>query len=157
LFKLYKRGQAGQLLYHEAWSANTRVVEHWGVCGERSETKDYPVSSDSAARRTLKKLEKSAAFKGYSSIPEENMVFPVIEYPIEGHGSTADLDRRHALEDAFNELVGWLGLGHLDGGSIGSGTMEVALRVVDFDIAKSAVEANAAGTKLIGFNRIYRE
>jgi hypothetical protein len=81
----------------------------------------------------------------------------IVEYPIDGMGSEADLDRRHQLEDGFNELVGWLGLGILDGGSIGSGTMEVALLVVDFGIAKAALEARTVGTELAGFTRIYRD
>lgn len=30
-------------------------------------------------------------------------------------------------------MLGWTGLGHVDGGSIGSGTMEVGCEVVDFE------------------------
>jgi hypothetical protein len=157
LFRLYKRDEEGRLLNHEAWSAGPHIVEHWGVCGDYGETKDHPVSSESDVQRTLQGLENAAYSKGYEPILEGDTDMLVVEYAIEGHGSTEDLDRRYVLEDGFNNLIGWLGLGELDGGSIGSGTMEVALTVVDFDIAKTALERNTIGTDLAGFTRIYRE
>ena len=40
----------------------------------------------------------------------------------------------------MDEVLGWTGLGHTDGGSIGSGTMEVGCVVVDFEIAKKVIE-----------------
>jgi hypothetical protein len=38
---------------------------------------------------------------------------------IDGFGSDRDIDKRHRLEERLNELLGWTGLGHVDGGSIG--------------------------------------
>ena len=57
----------------------------------------------------------------------------------------------------MNETLGWAGLGHCDGGSIGSDTMEVCCFVVDFDIAKSVIEADLQGTEFADFTRIYDE
>jgi len=45
-----------------------------------------------------------------------------VECKIEGFGTVSDLDKRHKLEGVLNELLGWTGLGHVDGSSIGSGT-----------------------------------
>jgi hypothetical protein len=151
MFKLYSRLGDRRLLYREAWVAGTRIVEHWGECGDRGQTKEHSYSGS-----TLQRLEQEARAAGYHPIPDDEMAMLIVEYLIDGFGSSADLDRRHALEDEFNELVGWLGLGHLDGGSIGSGAMEVALMVVDFDIAKEANEKATALTTMAGFNRIYR-
>ncbi|HEY1717808.1 MAG TPA: hypothetical protein VGH42_05860, partial [Verrucomicrobiae bacterium] len=61
------------------------------------------------------------------------------EYAIEGMGNATDLKKRHGLEERMNETLGWTGLGLCDGGSIGSGTMEVCCYVVDFQIAKDAI------------------
>jgi hypothetical protein len=47
------------------------------------------------------------------------------------HGSTADLDKRVAVEELMNEGLGWTGLGHCDGGDIGSGTMKIFCYVAD--------------------------
>ena len=72
-------------------------------------------------------------------------------------GNTDDLDKRHRLEERKNETLGWTGLGHCDGGSIGSGTMEVCNFVVDFEIAKKVIEEDLIETQLSDFARIYDE
>lgn len=151
MFKVYSRLGDGRLLYREAWVAGARIIEHWGECGDRGQTKEHPYSGN-----TFQKLQENARTAGYQPIPDDEMAMLVIEYPVDGWGSPADLDQRHKLEEAFNELIGWLGLGHLDGGSIGSGTMEVALCVVDFDIARAALERETKQTALDGFSRIYK-
>ena len=81
----------------------------------------------------------------------------LIEYKIEGMGNSLDLDKRHELEDKMNETLGWTGLGMCDGGSIGSGTMEVCCFVVDFDTAKKIIETDLADTKFSDFTRIFKE
>ena len=53
--------------------------------------------------------------------------------------------------------MGWTGLGHCDGGSIGSGAMEACCFVVDFEIAKRVVAAALSDTPFADFTRIYDE
>ena len=62
-----------------------------------------------------------------------------------------------ALQDRMDEKLGWTGLGMCDGGSIGSGTMEVCNFVVDFALAKSVIEQDLAGTEFANYTRIYDE
>ena len=81
----------------------------------------------------------------------------MIEYAVEGMGTTEDLDKRHRLEERMNETLGWTGLGNCDGGSIGSGTMEVCCLVVDFIVAAKVVSADLAGTEFSNFTRVYKE
>jgi hypothetical protein len=57
----------------------------------------------------------------------------------------------------MNETLGWTGLGNCDGGSIGSGTMEVCCFVVDFKIAKRVVEKDLKNTKFADYSRICDE
>jgi len=154
VFKFYKRTDDG-LLYHEAWANGIVVVEHWGRCGERGEVKEHSTESADHVARVLGSIANEALQSGFKPIPEKRMKMLIVEYPIE-QATPEALQRRHQLEDEFNQLIGWLGLGHLDGGSIGSGTMEVALAVVDFEIAKVALEKATAGTALAGFTRIYK-
>jgi hypothetical protein len=45
--------------------------------------------------------------------------FLEIEYIIDGFGTEQDLDKRHKLEERMDEVLGWTGPGHTDGGSIG--------------------------------------
>jgi len=42
------------------------------------------------------------------------------------------------------------------GGSIGSGTMEVGCRVVDFEIAKKVIQDNLKGTEFGDYSRIHQ-
>ena len=81
----------------------------------------------------------------------------LIEYAIGGFGTKQQLEKRHALQDRMDETLGWTGLGHCDGGSSGSGTMEVCCLVVDFDIAKRVIETDLRDTEFGNFTRIYRE
>ena len=72
-------------------------------------------------------------------------------------GDVEDLEKRHRLEDRMNETLGWTGLRMCDGGSIGSGTMEVCCYVVDFDMAKKVIEEDLKGTEFSDYIRIYDE
>ena len=72
-------------------------------------------------------------------------------------GTPEDVEKRTRLQDRMNDFLGWIGLGHCDGGSIGSGTMEVCCFVIDFDIAKSLIEENLVGTEFANYTRIYDE
>lgn len=68
-----------------------------------------------------------------------------------------DLDKRHRFEDRMSETLGWAGLGMCDGGSIGSGSMEVCNFVVDYEIAKAVIEKDIEGTEFGDYSRIYDE
>lgn len=154
MFKFYKR-TSDSLLYHEAWANGAVVIEHWGRCGDRGETQEHPAEGADQTARVLGVIANAALKAGFKPISERKMAMLIVEYPIDDT-TPETLQRRHQLEDQFNELIGWLGLGHLDGGSIGSGTMEVALEVVDFELAKAALEKATAGSELAGFSRIYK-
>lgn len=57
----------------------------------------------------------------------------------------------------MNDTLGWTGLGQCDGGSMGSGTMEVCRLVADVAIAKRVIEEDFKKTKVAGYSRIYDE
>ncbi|MDI7776055.1 hypothetical protein [Asticcacaulis sp. EMRT-3] len=71
--------------------------------------------------------------------------------------NTDEVDMRHALEVFLDDWTGRLGLGHCDGGSSGQGTMEVCCFVVDFDLAKAALEPILADSEFRTYRRIYRD
>jgi hypothetical protein len=72
-------------------------------------------------------------------------------------GTSADLEKRQSLQHRMDNVLGWTGLGHCDGGSTGGGTMEVCNLVVDYAIAKQVIEEDLQGTEFENFARIYRE
>lgn len=89
-------------------------------------------------------------------MPPSRYVTLVVEVPIDGSITPSLLDHRHALEDLLDKELNSLGLGHLDGGSVGSGTMEVMCEVVSFTIAKAAITRALQGTPFANFSQIYR-
>jgi len=157
LFKLYKKVD-GSLHYREAWIQDDQsVLEHWGLCGERGQTHEHVCETPAQARASYAKLKRSARSDGFRPIAQSKHAKLVVEIRIDGFGTTDELHRRHALEDFLDDLLGWLGLGHLDGGSSGSGTMEAMCHVVDFKVAKAAVEAALRDSKFSDFSRVYRQ
>ena len=156
MLKLYNRID-GTLRYHEAWVNGRTVYEHWGFVGEQGETKNHRLSKAKTNEDAIVDVLSSALDVGYRPIALADHAVLMIEYAIDGFGSPEDVDKRHALEDRMNETLGWTGLGACDGGSIGSGSMEVCCYVVDFDIAKRVVENDLAGTEYSDFTCIYNE
>jgi hypothetical protein len=157
MLKLYKAID-GRLRYHEAWTTDESVIEHWGAVGERGETREhgYDARSQSEEDAILAAL-KEPLENGFIPFEQENEVTLLVEYAVSGMGNDSDLEKRHALEDRLNEVLGWTGLGAVDGGSIGSGTMEVCCYVVDFAIANQVIETALSGSEFADFTRIYDE
>lgn len=148
MVKLYKRQADGRLAYHEAWYTDSGITEHWGMLGERGQIREH-------TGRTLEEVLAEARRQGFSKADAEHVV--VIEYEVQGMGTREDLEKRHALEARMDETLGWTGLGHCDGGSIGSGMMEVTVMVVDVELAKRTIVADLAGTPFQDYRQIYVE
>ena len=154
MIKLYK-GTPGGVLYHEAWSADLTITEHWGKLGESGSTRDHELTEADDSNDALEAVLAPAREAGFSELDDAELRLLLIEYPIHGMGSAADLSKRHALEDRMNELLGWVGLGQCEGGNIGYGTMEVCCLVVDFELARRVIEADLAGSTFADYSRIF--
>ena len=157
MLKLYRMDDDAKA-YWETWEeAPGRHRVHWGALGTRGESKVITSTFLRSAEKAIQKEIDGLVAQGFRPILPEDHAVLMIEYGIEGMGSEDDLLKRHALEDRMNETLGWTGLGACDGGSIGSGTMEVCNLVVDYEIAKKVVEHDLAETEFADFSRIYRE
>jgi hypothetical protein len=157
MLKLYKRDSGG-LMYWETWDKNSRAgIVHWGNVGEKGESKEVSSGLFSNFRKDIQKEINVKIGEGFIEILEESLDRLVIEYKIEGMGTEEDLAKRHLLESKMNEFLGWRGLGHCDGGSIGSGTMEILCFVVDFNVAKKLIEEELKQTEFSDFSKIFKE
>jgi hypothetical protein len=156
MHKLYKSIDS-VLHYHEAWTEEKHIVEHWGKVGDRGESKEHPLPKVYDEDEILNATLSSAVEAGFIPFDDEDMSVLLVEYTVVGMGSKADLKKRHSLEDRLNDLLGWTGLGNCDGGSMGSGSMEACCFVVDFNMAKAVIESDLAGTKFADYSRIYDE
>ncbi|MDF2189136.1 hypothetical protein [Paraflavitalea sp. CAU 1676] len=156
MIKLYKKVD-NQLYYWETWDKDEKTaIVHWGIVGQRGQSKEVKGGLFSNFRKIIQEEIEKKIKEGYAAFDEGNMASLEVEYKIDGFGTDQDLDKRHRLEEHLNELLGWTGLGHVDGGSIGSGTMEAGCLVVDFEMAKKVIEDNLRNTEYGDYSRIFR-
>jgi len=156
MLKLYKQ-KDNQLWYWETWDKDEKTaIVHWGVVGEQGQNKEVKGGLFSSFRKNVQKEIDQKLKEGYTEFDQDKVSFLEIEYIIDGFGTEQDLAKRHRLEQKMDEVLGWTGLGHTDGGSIGSGTMEVGCMVVDFDIAKKVIEESLKGTEFGNYSRIFK-
>lgn len=127
------------------------------MLGEAGYSKTVKSSLFKKATEKIKIEVDDCVEKGYRPVDLDDHRILLVEYSVEGFGTGDDLDKRHELESRMNDTLGWTGLGHCDGGSIGSDTMEACCYVVDFEIAKSVIEADLKDTEFANYKRIYDE
>lgn len=138
MLKLYRATEQGTE-YWEAWSSANEITIHWGKLGEEGENREIPIRPGINPNDTINSEAKPLRAVGFKPLKRSQLRSIVIQYKIEGHGSTADLDKRVAVEELMNDQLGWTGLGHCDGGDIGSGTMNIFCYVADAKIAESVI------------------
>ena len=156
MLKFY-RLKDNQLWYWETWDKDEKTaIVHWGIVGEQGQNKELKGGLFSSFRKNIQKEINQKLKEGYTEFDQDKFSFLEIEYIIDGFGTEQDLEKRHRLEAKMDEVLGWTGLGHTDGGSIGSGTMEVGCMVVDFDTAKKVIEENLKGTEFGNYSRIFK-
>ena len=157
MLKLYKFTKNNKE-YWETWDNEDGSHEvHWGVLGTEGSSETIKSSLLTKATDKIQKLIDVKVGDGFKSIDFEDHYTLLIEYSVEGMGSVDDVDKRHRLEEKMNETLGWTGLGACDGGSIGSGTMEVCNYVVDFELAKKVIENGLKNSEFSDYTRIFDE
>ena len=155
MLKLYKFTDSKKE-YWETWDNDDGShTVHWGELGTTGQSKEVNGSLLKKPEKIIQKEVDEMVSNGFSPIDDEFTL--LIEYAVDGMGSIEDVEKRHRLQDRMNETLGWAGLGHCDGGSIGSGTMEVCNYVVDFEVAKYVIENDLKGTEFENYTRIYDE
>ena len=155
MLKLYKQIDS-KLHYWETWDTDDNsAIVHWGIVGDTGEQKEVKSGLLSSFKKAVQKEIDQKLKEGYTEFHDDKVFFLEVEYEIDGFGTEENLDKRHRLEERLNELLGWTGLGHVDGGSIGSGTMEAGCVVVDFEIAKRVIEHDLKATEFGNYSRIY--
>ena len=157
MLKLYKK-IADEIFYWETWDKDSKTgVVHWGKVGERGSDKEVKSGLFSDFRKEIQKEIDKFSSQGYHEVSVDEHNTLLIEYKVDGMGTPEDLEKRTRLQNRMDGTLGWTGLGHCDGGSIGSGTMEVCCFVVDFEIAKKVIENNLKNTEFADYARIYDE
>jgi hypothetical protein len=155
VLKLYKFAETKKE-YWETWDNDDGShTVHWGELGTKGKSKEINSSFLKKPEKIIQNEVDKMVSNGFRQVDDE--VTLLIEYAIEDMGTKEDVEKRHRLQDRMNETLGWTGLGNCDGGSIGSGTMEVCNFVVDFEVAKKVIENDLKGTEFDNYTRIYDE
>jgi len=155
VLKLYKFTHSKKE-YWETWDNDDGShTVHWGELGTTGQFKEVKGSLLKNPEKIIQKEVDEMVSNGFRPIDDEYTL--LIEYEVEGMGTKDDVEKRRRLQDQMNETLGWTGLGHCDGGSIGSGTMEVCNFVVDFEVAKRVIENELKDTEFENYTRIYDE
>jgi hypothetical protein len=157
MLKLYKFSNEKKE-YWETWeNEDDSHTVHWGELGTTGQSKTVKSTLIKKAEVLIKKEIDGMLAQDFQPIDDEDHATLLIEYAVDGMGTTKDVEKRHRLQDMMNETLGWTGLGVCDGGSIGSGTMEVCNYVVDFEIAKAVIAKALEDTEFANYTRIYDE
>ena len=155
--KLYKTVE-NEIHYWETWDINEKKgATNTGLIGKEGDYKEIKSGLLSNFRKTIQKEIDRHCADGFHEVDIEQHYTLLIEFSVDRMGTEQDVEKRTRLQDHMNEMLGWNGLGHCDGGSIGSGTMEVCCFVIDFEIAKNVIEKNLKETEFSDYLRIYDE
>lgn len=148
MLKLYRRTKRGTE-YWEAWSTATEIKIHWGKLGDLGESRELPIERGVNPSDTIKREAKPIRLAGFKPLKEADLKWVVIQFALDGHGTTSDFDKRVKIENLMNECLGWTGSGHCDGGDMGSGEMNVFCLVVDSSIATKVIVEELSSQALI--------
>lgn len=157
MLKLYKLIE-NQLHYWEFWEQdkNSGIIHH-GIVGDRGDHREVKSGISENFRDKIMKEAVIESQNGFKPIDLRDHITLLIEFSVSGSGTKKDVEKRSQLQKRMDEVLGWTGLGYCDGGSIGSGTMEVCCMVVDFQIAKKVIENDLNGTEFSNYTRIFDE
>ena len=155
--RMYRRDADG-LRFYEAFMHDGQIAEHEGMCGIGGDNRFHQAGTPGQVQLVMANLKKAAKLVGYKTLPVSKHKKLIVEYRVaDSFANPSELESRHALEDYLQDLLGQLGLGWCDGGSSGSGTMEVCCFVADFELARTSLERSLAQGPFKDFSRIYRE
>jgi hypothetical protein len=144
--------------YWETWEDEPGgYVVHWGVLGTTGKVRTVRSTPAGDARAIVRHEAGELRQQGFAPIPWKRQATLIVEYVLSSWGTVEDNDKRHRLQDRLDETLRSTGLGVCDGGSIGSGTMELCNYVVDYPLARRVIEPDLAGTEFADYSRIYEE
>lgn len=157
MINLYKRIN-NEIHYYQAWDKDEKTgIVNWGTVGQRGQAEEIRSTTFKSFRKEIKQKIKQLLSEGYKEVDIEDHYTLIIEFVVDDMGTPEDVEKRDRLQNRMDETLGWTGLGHCDGGSIGSGTMEVCCFVIDFGIAKHVIEEDLKDTEFENYTRIYDE
>lgn len=156
MLKIYKDIN-GILNYWEAWdNGDETATIHFGRVGQVGQIQEIKSEVFVDCEELIQRKADKKIASGYAEFDKEKLSHLEIEYRADGDGSERDIEKRELLEERLDQALGWLGLGHVDGGTIRDGSLEIVCVVVDFEIAKKMIEQDLKGTPFRDYLSIHK-
>ena len=157
MYKIYRKNN-NKLEYWETWEKGEDAsVIHEGVVGEKGDTKVLENINLQERQGILKTEIKKRIEAGFRPIEEKDLKTLVIEYKINNNQGLDLLSKRNELESRLNEILGWVGLGHCDGGTSSQEEIEVFCLVVDYDLAFKLITEDISNSPFSDYSKIYEQ
>lgn len=136
--KLYKP-QGDGLHYFEGWKRGDVAVIHQGRVGDRGTTQELRPTNGESVDSILGRELASAEHTGFTTLSDGAFSSLVVQYDVSEWETDEALEFRHLVEEVLSDALGWVGVGHCDGGDIGQGKINVWCKVVNSELGKQAV------------------
>jgi hypothetical protein len=152
---LYKKGV--RWYYFDTWyEDDIHAIIYHGVVGKEGKAVRYTSDDRTILEKEVQVEIKKYVKKGYHTCLTYDTL--LVEYSITGDcGTEEELAKRLRLQEFLGDFLSLRGLGMCDGGSIGSGTMEVCCFVVEYTLAERLIANALKGTEFENYTRIYLE
>jgi hypothetical protein len=157
MIRAYKEVNDDVLYFHIWETDENNAVFYQGVMGNKGELEHVSAKNPDDLTDKINQKIDELNDTGWNGIDDDEYDILVIEYKIDGDGTEEDHKKRQAVQDRVNEVLGWTGVGFCDGGSIGSGTMEICCVVFDYQLAYDIINEDLNETEFEDFSRIYVE
>lgn len=156
MLKIYK--SINDILnYWEAWdNGDETATIHFGRVGQVGQTLEIKSELFVGCEELIQRKADKKIADGYAEFDEANLSALEIEYKIDAIESERDITKKELLEEQLDQALGWLGLGHVDDGTIGNGSLKIICSVVDFEIAKTMIEQDLKDTPFCDYSGINR-
>ncbi len=138
MHKLYKHLADG-LHYFEGWDRDGVAVIHTGRVGDRGVTKELQSENGESVETLLTRELSVAQHSGFMHIEQDAISTLLVQYRVDDWEPEEALDFRHLVEDVLSNSLGWVGVGHCDGGDIGQNRVNVWCKVVDPLVGQQAI------------------
>jgi len=134
VLRLYKK-EGDILRYWEAWVHEETLTVHWGTVGEMGEQRETPLPTGEDPDMAIAQAAEPLVDQGYDEPDPDAMTPLVVQYALRGKGTGHDFEKRHAVEEALTDALGWTGNGEVEGGETRPGRMNIFCRVMDPEVA----------------------
>lgn len=138
---LHKKMEDGQWRYHEFWiDADGLITERWAEVGEKGAKREYGVPEGSHYSDVLNRVLKRVTDDGYGVLDFEDYSSLSIRFMGDGLDDFVD-NQFEELRESVSKLLAETGLGYRGGTGSSTDWVEVYCCVIDYEKAKSVLEA----------------